>query len=62
MAHSCTEPVPPRFATENEYDYLFDVAPDGDLIVATANDKPPQLVFAEDWLAGVRKRLLAARK
>jgi serine/threonine-protein kinase len=49
-------------ATENEYDFLFDVAPDGELVLATANDTPSQLVFAEEWLAAVRKKLLATKK
>ena len=49
-------------ASPSEYDLLYDVGPGDEIVVASANEKTWQLVFAGSWVADIRQRLAASRK
>lgn len=49
-------------SSASEYDLMYDVGANNELIVAAANEKAWQLVFAQSWMADVRKRLAASPK
>lgn len=49
-------------ASASEYDLLYDVGTRDEILVATANEKTWQLVFAQNWAADAEKRLAASRR